>query len=330
MDRLVNEHGLIKWGIYPEAVDRINYEDYHLETPLGIQIPPALRKILVNQFHFIGVVGPDLMAGIGVVDLKYLSNGFFYVFDRKTGRITETKSLAPPLSVTAIDPFPERPRSIFSGNGLTIEITKDSLKATGKGISLDLTLDLSSSSPLRICTRAGYRGWVYTQKTSPIKVEGRIITGPESRPISSPAYLALSDWTTGFMRRQTCWNWASTAFKLPDGRQMGMNLSCGVNETSFTENAFWLGNAMTKVDTVDFEFDRNNLSGPWKILSQDKKVDLVFSPDASRAENINALFVASRFTQLFGVFEGTLTTDSGEKIRIEACPGFAEDHFARW
>lgn len=330
MENLVNEKGQIQWGIYDEPVHRVNYQDYRLETPMGLKVPAALRKALANQFHFMGVIGPDIIAGIGVVDLKYLSNGFFYVFDRTTGTITESKKLVPLGTSTLIDPFPETPRSIFRSSGLTIEITGESLKAAGEGIALDITMNRSATAPLRICTRAGYRRWVYTQKTSPLGIQGSLTTPSGTKDLSSPGYWALSDWTCGFMRRETCWNWASTAFTLHDGRSLGMNLSCGVNETSFTENAFWINGAMTKVDTVDFRFDQDNLDSPWHILSADKKVDLVFTPEATRRENVNALLIKSKFTQLFGVFEGKLVTDEGEVIAVNACPGFAEDHFARW
>ncbi len=330
MEKLVDEKGLIQWGIYSDPVGRVNYEDYRLETPLGLKVPAALRKFLANQFHFMGVIGPDIIVGIGVVDLKYLSNAFFYVFDRKTGTITESKKLVPLSGSISIDPFPERPRSVFSGKGLTIEITAETLKAMGKGIALDIAMDSSAAKPLRICTRAGYRRWVYTQKTSPLSIKGSLRINGVTKVLSSPDYLALSDWTCGFMRRETCWNWAATACTLADNRSLGMNLSCGVNETSFTENAFWINGHMNKVDTVNFIFDNDRLNSPWHILSADKKVDLMFKPEASRGENVNAFLIKSKFTQLFGTFEGKLITKHGEVIAIDACPGFAEDHFARW
>ncbi|HNY64176.1 MAG TPA: DUF2804 domain-containing protein [Deltaproteobacteria bacterium] len=330
MDTLVNGKGRVSWGIYSEPVAKVNYEDYHLETPMGILYPPLLKKLLANQFHFIGIVGPELLAGIGVVDLKLLSNGFFYLFDRQTGELTETKKLAVLPSAVSIGTSPEKPRSSFKADPLSIEIRRESLNAVGSDLSLQVSFDQGGVSPLRICTRAGYRGWVYTQKTSPIRLKGSVTVRGRQHDLSSPAYWALSDWTCGYMRRQTCWNWASTAFSLADGRSLGMNLSCGVNETSFTENAFWVNGAMTKVDTVDFRFDPADLSSPWHIRSADGKVDLVFRPEAQRGERINAVLIASRFTQLFGVFEGTLQSDDGEVIRVDGCPGFAEDHYAKW
>ncbi len=140
--------------------------------------------------------------------------------------------------------------SRFSSGGLKIEIDSSTVSARGKDISLDITLDTTRTKPLRICTRAGYRGWVYTQKTSPVSIRGSAGIGNRQIDIESPATMALMDWTCGYMRRNTCWNWAASATTLVDGRSLGLNLSCGVNETSFTENAFWIDGVMTKVDTV--------------------------------------------------------------------------------
>lgn len=39
--------------------------------------------------------------------------------------------------------------------------------------------------------------------------------------------------------------------------RVGLNLSCGVNETSFTENCYWLDGELLKVDSVRFDFDRD-------------------------------------------------------------------------
>jgi hypothetical protein len=295
---------------------------------MGLEIPKCLKRILANQFHFVGIIGPEIIGALAVVDLKFLANGFFYLYDRQAKRIYEAKALA--VSGASIRPTPEQPLSSFSSGGLKIDIDSSHVSARGKKISLQLDLDAQGTKPLRICTRAGYRGWVYTQKTSPVSVRGSARIGDRQIEISSPSAQALTDWTCGYMRRKTCWNWAASAFSLPDGRSLGLNLSCGVNETSFTENAFWIEGAMTKVDTVNYVFDEHDLMKPWLIASFDKKVNLTFHPESSRSEKINAGFVASRFNQLIGMFEGVLKTDNGEVIRIKDCPGFAEDHYAKW
>ena len=109
-----------------------------------------------------------------------------------------------------------------------------------------------------------------------------------------------------------------------------MNLACGVNETSFTENAFWVDNQMTKVDSVKFVFDERDPDSQWYITSNDGKIDLVYSPESQRSEKVYAVAVASRFIQFMGTFEGKITTDSGETIMLKNCPGWTEDHYAKW
>lgn len=329
MTTLVKPDGKIEFGICEKAISDVNHMDYDLETPMGSKVSGLMKRLRFNQFNFIGIMGPEIMAGFAVIDLKSVSNGFFYIYDRKSGELFETKKLASTFKAS-IKPDPSNMDSSFKSSGLTINIKGGRLSAKGRGISLDARLDFDNTQPLRICTRAGYRGWVYTEKTSPVKISGNITYNGKILNISSPDYMALVDWSAGFMRRNTYWNWASIACTLPDNRSLGLNLASGVNETGFTENAFWIDGKMIKTDTVHFQFDSNDLMGKWQINSFDKKIDLEFTPENYREEKTNALLLASRFTQLMGTFNGTFTTDEGEKISVSNVPGWTEDHYAKW
>lgn len=331
MNRLISDQGIVRFGILDTPIDEINYNDYRMSTPMGFSIPNIFKKLLFNQFVFFGITGPDVIIGMAVVDLKYLSNGFLYIYDRNDGTVTEAnKTIVPVSSKIFISPTPEKVSCGFSFGGLSISMEKSRIFAKAKDMEIDLEFDRSAASPLRICTRAGYKGWVYTQKTSPINVTGKMTHKGRQIDISSPTYMGLMDWTAGHMRRETFWNWTATASTLPDGRSLGLNLSCGVNETSFTENAFWIDGKITKVDLVNFEFDPDNFYNEWKIKSLDGKIDLKFNGKQHREENINAGIVATKFTQLMGDLDGTLKTDDGEEIKIRNCPAWAEDHYAKW
>jgi hypothetical protein len=59
-------------------------------------------------------------------------------------------------------------------------------------------------------------------------------------------------------------------------------------------------------------------------------VNLSFSPVSFRREHLNAWIVASRFTQFLGYFSGRLTDPAAGDVLLEKCPGWAEDHFAKW
>lgn len=94
------------------------------------------------------------------------------------------------------------------------------------------------------------------------------------------------------MRRETCWNWACLSGVL-DGVEIGLNLSCGVNETSFSENCLWLNRILLPVSGVHFVYRRDNLLTPW---------------------------------HMFGRFHGTLRPTGGEPIAI-SLNGFVEEQY---
>lgn len=329
MTQLINSDGKIDFGVYDTMITDINYMDYHLEKPMGAKIRGPFKKFRFNQFNFIGIMGPELMAGFAIVKFKGLSNGFFYVYDRKANKLFETSKISLGLSAS-IGCNPSKIDTRFKFPGLELIIDGDKLFAKGKNISINAMLGAEKPEPLRVCARAGYRGWVFTEKTSPVTLTGTLEYNGKTIDLSSPDYMALIDWSAGFMRRNTFWNWASIAGTLPDKRSIGLNLASGVNETAFTENAFWVDGKLFKTDTVNFRFDPDDLMKEWQVTSYDKKIDLVFTPENYREDKTNAILIGTRFTQLMGTFDGTFTTDYGEIIELKGVPGWTEDHYAKW
>ena len=117
--------------------------------------------------------------------------------------------------------------------------------------------------------------------------------------------------------------------RLKDGRRLGINLVSGVNDRGFTENVYWVDGKPIKVDVVDFEYDSDAiLATPWRIRSNDGRVDLSFRADSERAENINLGVVMSRFHQPFGRYEGRLEIDGF--MQDVSLYGMVEEHQARW
>jgi len=326
---IVDSKGNVSYGIFHTPVENVNYQDFPFQLLCGFQLPKMVRPFFVNQFVFMGISSNDLFIGLAVIDLKYIAKAFLYAYDRSTGQMVEDQQLALP-NVVKIDSRPDKCRSAFQTQHFIAKSDQGHFTAKTSHMNLDVSLDFSQTNPFRLCSRAGYNGWVYTQKSTPVTVSGNIVINEKNFSIQSPHSMAMVDWTTGYMQRETFWNWASIATTLNDNRYLGLNLSCGVNETSFTENFFVVGNQMTKVDMVHFNYNKKELYQPWTIRSYDEKIHLTFSADCHRSEDMNALLVASKFTQLMGRFSGHLQTDTGEMISINNCPGWAEDHFARW
>lgn len=230
---------------------------------------------------------------------------------------------------------PESGASRFSGPGLQVEIgalgNARRLRVLSTHLDIDATFGEGQMRPMRLSARAGASGWTFTRKAAGHNVTGQLRWRNRTVDLSQTHARGIHDWSAGFMRRETFWNWTALTTTLPDGRALGLNLSCGVNETSFSENCLWLNGNRHRLPLVNFVYDRQNLMRPWRIEDEDGRVSLVFHPDRiARKERLNAWVVASNFQQIFGRYTGRLETKTGEIISLEQQPGFAEWHYARW
>jgi hypothetical protein len=340
--KLVNAQGQPGYGVIDTPVRVVNYQDFELKTPMDRKVSRFRKEMRFNQFQFIGLMSEAFIVGVAIVDLKWVSNCFVYVYDRVTKQRQEHNFIHPVALGTKMTLQPDNGEALFVHAGSRASICAGKDPSTGQpyrevrvnikaGLKLDVKIQGNSLfTPLRVCSRAGYDGWVYTQKAAGLFAEGRLETKDKQWAITPDKVLASYDWSAGFMRRETCWNWACFAGRLEDGRTLGLNLAAGVNETGVTENAFWLDGKMIKLGAAMFEFDRDQPGRPWRVTTSDGRLDLSFVPEGMRTEKMNAVFIASNFKQMFGVFNGTYKDDSGELLAIECVPGFMEDHYAKW
>jgi len=320
-------------GVLSQPVDEINYLDYDLRTVMDRPRPALARRWRFNQFQFISAAGPGWVFGLAIVDLKLVGNGFFYLYDFASGQMLERSFMRPLALGTRIEPYPELGSASFTKGDVSMRVLpfaggrNVSVSAPG-GVRVELTLR-DDHDPLRLVCPAGYNGWVFTRKSAGLPVEGEIRWNQCIWRCDEATRGAI-DWSCGFMRRETAWNWASLASVLPDGRSIGLNLAAGVNETGMTENALWLDGQCQRLGSARFHFDRYHPGGEWHVTTEDGRVDLHFVPAAARKEKLNAGILASNFRQYVGSFDGTIIDEGGEKVAIRNLKGLVEDHFARW
>ena len=100
--------------------------------------------------------------------------------------------------------------------------------------------------------------------------------------------------------------------RLADGRVVGLNVSCGVNETSFGENCFWIDGQLHRLGPVHFAYDRRDLRKHWRLSDGEGRLELEFTPEGSHREKVNAVILASNFEQMFGRWNGRLRTAGGD------------------
>jgi hypothetical protein len=334
---LINKDGQPSFGVFPGSIGEINHMDYDLRNAMDRRLSKLAKRFKYNQFQFIGLTSPELIVGIAIVDLKFASNCFVYAFRPETEQFEEFSFIQPFALGTQMSPKPNDGSCSFSkgANKVVISATNTprlrSVKVElASGFKVDAIIDESGSyDPLAVCARAGYTGWVFTQKATALVCNGSVSWGKDEYDLAKIDALASVDWSSGYMRRETAWNWGSLSCKLNDGRRLGFNLAAGVNETGFTENGLWLDGKLHKVDMVDFQFDRYHPNHAWALRSNDGIINLHFEPAGQRKEKMNLLLAASNFTQHFGRFFGEINLN-GETIHLDGEWGFTEDHYAKW
>jgi hypothetical protein len=326
MTRLINPDGRPAFGLHTEPVRELNISDFR---PHGSK---NIKKADQKSWVFLGVSNKDIAFGLAVVHLGYLSNLFAYVFDRRQKKLITEADVIVPFGINTGFSGSSADGTVNFKAGATAGIIINSnmikLDATAGGMSINLVYARVKES-LNLVTRNGLKGFNYTNKEAGLSVQGKIKAAGMEYDIDPSAPSGAFDYTFGVLKRNTFWNWASGGGVDTKGRKLGFNFSQGVNETGFTENAFWADGKMIKVDTVDFIYNDRNMLSEWKMQSSDGKVNISFKPEGERAKNLNLGFIVSYYHQPFGTFTGEFS-DGKEKFILKEVYGFTEEHEAVW
>ncbi|MGE5047530.1 MAG: DUF2804 domain-containing protein [Deltaproteobacteria bacterium] len=321
-ERLLDGDGVPRFGLYAGAI-----ADAGLAA---LKDAPGLvqRRLMEKRWQYVFVATPEMMLALAVIDAGYLSSGICAVFDRGSRRLlVDENPVLPPLCAQVGD---------SPGKGLSARLFGPRIEArverTSKNISVkakwvhaqvDLVLELGRAPPpISAVAPVGVEGrFDFTQKTVLVPAEGEVRSANVRFPVRGQ--LAGLDYTHGLLARDTAWRWAFGCGR-SGSREAGFNFSEGFLQGE-GENAVWLDGEPRAVGPVSFTFDPASPMGPWRIRSQDGRVDLAFQPEGFRAQAVDLKLVLSRYLQPFGTFTGVL-----DGVRIDGLPGVTEDHTARW
>ncbi|TYT73943.1 DUF2804 domain-containing protein [Desulfobotulus mexicanus] len=306
----------------------INRKDFRLLSAMGKAVPGWLPRLKYRQFMFFGISDQDFFAGVALADLNFAQQAFFYVRPA-TSQPWVNASAMSLLPANSMDPESEFPDFFFQKSGLTLRFQKNLLEAKYKDAHLQILLG-ESPSPLRLCTRTGWRGWTFTRKAASIPASGSFRCRDVHKDLSQESCRALTDRTCGILRRETFWNWAAATGILADGQEFGMNLAWGVNETGFTENRIWINGQPLNLGPVIFKVPEKRSSDPWQIHSEDKSLCLIFQPSWTKSQRVNAGLIATDFIQNTGIFSGKIQIRGDSPLILSDMPGWTEDHYVRW
>jgi hypothetical protein len=203
-------------------------------------------------------------------------------------------------------------------------------------VELDVVLAMSDHDAITAVAQLPDQGLVSaTAKNSGLRVDGAVTIRDRSLTQQFPLHgIGGYDYTNGHMPRHTRWRRLFAAGELPDGRPLGFNVTAGFTgrEDAAHENVGWLGDQVSKLPPsvmIESGNDRNGGGGPWRIVSPDGRVDLVFQPVAEHIAAANWGVVRGRLVQPMGHITGYVELD-GERVDVDAVPALAEDQDVYW
>lgn len=334
MERLIQANGQPHYGIFSGAPEQINWRDFDFRSPMGRRRGALAKWRRYHQFQYFGLVSDELIGGCALADISLLTVGFVYLFQPSTGRMIERQFKRPLGLGTAFSTQPNAGVCELRSGANLLRLdnqgaTKSLLVELDDGTRIEASFSEEQFQPMCICTPTAVDGWVYAQKVAGVRCQGRVQSALGDYELAAIDAFAHHDWSAGYMRPETNWNWACLSGPVGATR-VGLNLSCGVNETSFSENCYWLDGQLLPVGGVQFQFDREQPLAPWRIVSGDGQVELTFRGHGLHRERLNLGLLASNFKQVFGCFQGTLRPPGRPPIHIDNLWGFVEDQYVKW
>ena len=95
MQNLIDDQGQVKLGLFDTPPLTINHLDFDLRNNMDKPVNGLAKKMGFNKFQFIGLTGNDFILGVAIVNLKWVSNCFLYVYQPSTKNFKEFSWLKP-------------------------------------------------------------------------------------------------------------------------------------------------------------------------------------------------------------------------------------------
>lgn len=338
---LINTQGKPHFGQFAQAVNEINVHDADYRTPMNKKAGRRQRYFHFKRFQYFGGIGKDVIFGCALADLRYIGAVFVYVYRISDGAM-KTWQFRTPLAMgldmtnrpdNGVSSFKWGRKKILMQYQLNSMEERKKILEIDFGSALNLKAEMHESSrfqPMALCTPTAVNGWVYAQKTAALAVKGMIECELGQFTLEKSKCYGHHDFSAGYMRRETFWNWACFSGQHGSNPPLGLNVSWGVNETGYSENCFWVGDTIHPLPQVQFKFDRDDDHSNWRVRSQNNQIDLSFKPENMHREHLNIGLMATNFKQIFGRFNGHIQTVDGKRYEIEDQYGFVEDQYSKW
>lgn len=323
-----------RFGVYAGEIQDLDLRAYSA-------LPRRLKALRAKRWRFVGLVNPQIVAGVAVVHTGYMGSTFAYAFDLSQRKLIEFKDISFLARHVTFSDRLDRGEVRYEHGGDYVEnrytlgkvpSLLNVLAMTREGaleIHAEIDEDPTRTVPHQMIGPTPGGRVVFTHKSAGLPASGRIMVGSRQYTLDPGETFAAVDHTAGYHDYHWEWRWASFGGLTTEGRRIGLNLVDPIHHPVWQENAVWLDGRRYPVGRASFTFNKTHILAPWEILADEGRIRLQFAPLGERAETINTGLIKSAFHQPIGTFSGQLVVN-GEAVSVEGLPGVVEDHTARW
>ncbi len=304
--------------------------------------PPGLlaglrHAALTRRWQSVVLAGRDHVVALDVIEGGLLAGGSIWVAERRSGELLFDRAGAglPGLSATVGARPGAGARASFVGPGIALAIERRSdryqLEAdVGDGLRLEARLDAGGGpEPFSLVAPLPGAGVRAAQAAGPLPVDGLLTVRGREVPLGGA--LATIEFGAGIFPREISWR-KLTAAGRSGGRAVALHLVDGLPGPAPEDG----GEGVLLVDpgpvllpAVAFEVDPASTSSPWRIASEDGRVELIFRPGAIHREARTLLLLSTRRVQLAGELSGHLPGPGGERLHVADLAARAEETWSR-
>ncbi len=294
----------------------------------------GLGRLRSKRWEHWGIVSPEVILGLTLVDLAYVRMAGIYLLDRASGAESTAQALLPKPSSMHLTAHCGTGTSSAAGGGVTMAFAEHAsstrLTATAPGLTVDLTVPVvADRDVLGVVIPWSDRRFQYSVKDLGRAVMGSVRAGEREFTLGGEESYAVLDHGRGQWPYRSGWTWAAAAGR-EGGRQLALNLGGGWTDgTGVTENGIFVDGVLHKIHgDLTWTFDRSDYERPWRIGG--RGVDLEFTPVHERVDSTQLGIIASSIHQCFGTFTGTVRHPELGVLPIEGLTGWAEEAQHRW
>lgn len=301
-----------------------------------------LQPLRIKRWDYYGITTKNHYFSFTVSDIGYLGMVFAYVIDFETKSMHE-ETVAIPFAkgVEIVRNSTEGITQYENKNvKLRFNTTNDQRKLSISWKKFfqekDLRAEFELSQPsghesMNLVLPIETQRFYFNRKINCLSAQGWIEYLGQRMELTPDSALGNLDWGRGVWAYDSFWVWASASGFTSDQQTIGLNMGFGFGDPSAaSENAFILNGKIYKLGIIKFSYTSEDFMHPWKMVSEDQRVNLTFTPFFDRHAKTDAKILNSEVHQIFGKYAGSLVTDEGQTLEIHDLIGFAEEHHARW